>query len=213
MARNNHPEATRERILDAAQELFTEQGYEHTSIQNILDKLQNLSKGAIYHHFKSKQDILEALGERDFSQTQQFSAHIIDNSKLSAIEKLRAILRENLENSAHIAINQGLIPQLEDPMQLAQNLNFWQNDLTSIFETIIREGNLDGTISCPQPHETASVFCLLANYWVIQVKTREQVESRVRYLAQLLKSSGVPLFTDELIMQAVDGYSAMLAID
>lgn len=213
MARNNHPEATRERILDAAQELFTEQGYEHTSIQNILDKLQNLSKGAIYHHFKSKQDILEALGERDFSQTQQFSAHIIDNSKLSAIEKLRAILRENLENSAHIAINQGLIPQLEDPMQLAQNLNFWQNDLTSIFETIIREGNLDGTISCPQPHETASVFCLLANYWVIQVKTRKQVESRVQYLAHLLESSGVPLFTDELIMQAVDGYSAMLAID
>ena len=213
MARNNHPEATRERILDAAQELFTEQGYEHTSIQNILDKLQNLSKGAIYHHFKSKQDILEALGERDFSQTQQFSAQITNNTELSAIEKLRAILRENLENSAHIAINQGLIPQLEDPMQLAQNFNFWQNDLTSIFETIIREGNSDGTISCPQPHETASVFCLLANYWVIQVKTREQVESRVRYLAQLLKSSGVPLFTDELLAQAVDGYSAMLAID
>ena len=213
MARNNHPEATRERILDAAQELFTEQGYEHTSIQNILDKLQNLSKGAIYHHFKSKQDILEALGERDFSQTQQFSEQITNNTELSAIEKLRTILRENLENSAHIAINQGLIPQLEDPMQLAQNLNFWQNDLTSIFETIIREGNSDSTISCPQPHETASVFCLLANYWIIQVKTREQVESRVRYLAQLLKSSGVPLFTDELIMQAVDGYSAMLAID
>lgn len=54
MARNAHPEVTRTRILDAAQRLFMAQGYEHTSIQNIVDELGDLSKGAIYHHFKSK---------------------------------------------------------------------------------------------------------------------------------------------------------------
>jgi len=54
MARNAHPEVTRNRILDAAQQLFITKGYEHTSIQNIVDELGDLSKGAIYHHFKSK---------------------------------------------------------------------------------------------------------------------------------------------------------------
>lgn len=58
MARNAHPEVTRTRILDAAQRLFMAQGYEHTSIQNIVDELGDLSKGAIYHHFKSKEAIL-----------------------------------------------------------------------------------------------------------------------------------------------------------
>lgn len=53
MARNAHPEVTRTRILDAAQRLFMAQGYEHTSIQDIVDELGDLSKGAIYHHFKS----------------------------------------------------------------------------------------------------------------------------------------------------------------
>ena len=48
MARNAHPEVTRTRILDAAQRLFIAQGYEHTSIQNIVDELGDLSKGAIY---------------------------------------------------------------------------------------------------------------------------------------------------------------------
>ena len=38
MARNAHPEVTRTRILDAAQRLFMAQGYEHTSIQNIVDR-------------------------------------------------------------------------------------------------------------------------------------------------------------------------------
>ena len=42
MARNAHPEVTRTRILDAAQRLFMAQGYEHTSIQNIVDELGDL---------------------------------------------------------------------------------------------------------------------------------------------------------------------------
>lgn len=46
MARNTHPEVTRTRILDAAQRLFMAQGYEHTSIQNIVDELGDLSPKA-----------------------------------------------------------------------------------------------------------------------------------------------------------------------
>ena len=58
-ARNAHPEITRRRILDAAQKLFSEKGFEHTSMQDIVNELGNLSKGAIYHHFPGKEAILE----------------------------------------------------------------------------------------------------------------------------------------------------------
>ena len=44
MARNAHPEVTRRRILDAAQKLFSEKGFEHTSMQDIVNELGNLSK-------------------------------------------------------------------------------------------------------------------------------------------------------------------------
>ena len=50
MARNAHPEVTRQRILDAARTLFARQGYERTSIQDIINELGDLSKGAIYRH-------------------------------------------------------------------------------------------------------------------------------------------------------------------
>ena len=49
MARNRHPEETVNLILDVAFRLFMEKGYEHTSIQDIIDHLGGLSKGAIYH--------------------------------------------------------------------------------------------------------------------------------------------------------------------
>ena len=45
MARNKHPEETVNLILDVAFRLFMEQGYEHTSIQDIIDNLGGLSKG------------------------------------------------------------------------------------------------------------------------------------------------------------------------
>ena len=61
MARNKHPEQTVQKILDVSLKLFGEKGYEKTTIQDIVDAL-GMSKGAIYHHFKSKDDIIEALG-------------------------------------------------------------------------------------------------------------------------------------------------------
>ena len=56
-------EATRGRILEAAARLFAEQGYEATSTQQILEAA-GTSRGALYHHFETKQAIFEAVFER-----------------------------------------------------------------------------------------------------------------------------------------------------
>lgn len=61
MARNKYPEVTVEKILEVAERLFWEKGYDDTTIQNIIDGLGGLTKGAVYHHFKSKEEILDAL--------------------------------------------------------------------------------------------------------------------------------------------------------
>lgn len=64
MSRNKYPEETVNLILDVSQRLFIEKGYDNTTIQDIIDELGGLTKGAIYHHFNSKQDILDAVIER-----------------------------------------------------------------------------------------------------------------------------------------------------
>jgi AcrR family transcriptional regulator len=55
-------EITRERILDAARELFAERGYAGTSIRDIAERLA-MTKAALYYHFPGKQDVLAALVE------------------------------------------------------------------------------------------------------------------------------------------------------
>jgi AcrR family transcriptional regulator len=55
--------STRERILDVALDLFTDQGFDGTSMREIAERL-HISKPAIYYHFASKEDILMALHMR-----------------------------------------------------------------------------------------------------------------------------------------------------
>ena len=51
---------TRRRILDAATELFNERGYAGTSIRDITERL-GMTKGALYYHFASKDELLHAM--------------------------------------------------------------------------------------------------------------------------------------------------------
>lgn len=52
-------EQTRQQILETAQRLFIELGYDATSLQRIADEM-GLTKAAVYHHFRAKSDILHA---------------------------------------------------------------------------------------------------------------------------------------------------------
>lgn len=60
---------TRDYIIEAADQLFYRQGFEHTSFSNIADAVQ-ISRGNFYHHFKSKDEILEAVINVRLANTQ-----------------------------------------------------------------------------------------------------------------------------------------------
>ena len=64
MTRNKYPEEAVEKILDVAERPFMERGNEHTTMADIVESLGGLTKGAVYHHFKKKDKIFEAVFER-----------------------------------------------------------------------------------------------------------------------------------------------------
>ena len=101
MARNKHPEETVNLILDTAFRLFMEKGYEYTSIQDIIDNLGGLSKGAIYHHFKSKEDMLIAVTDRMTADSNKILADIRDNPGISGKEKLKTIFKTSVNRSVN----------------------------------------------------------------------------------------------------------------
>ncbi|WP_100332601.1 TetR/AcrR family transcriptional regulator [Bacillus xiapuensis] len=83
-------ELTREMIMEAARDLFIENGYRHTSMRQIAKKL-NYSHGAIYYHFKNKAALFFALVEANFSSLNEMLEEVMASS-LSAEEKLENVL-------------------------------------------------------------------------------------------------------------------------
>jgi AcrR family transcriptional regulator len=77
----------RKEILDVAQRLVYTKGYDQMSIQDILDEL-HISKGAFYHYFDSKSDLLEALIDRMRQEAEPIILPIVNDPNLPALDKL-----------------------------------------------------------------------------------------------------------------------------
>ncbi len=103
MARNKYPEVTVEKILDVSQRLFLEKGYDNTTIQDIVDELGGLSKGAIYHHFKSKEEIMDALGDRMFFNNNPFEK-VRARTDLNGLQKMRMAVMLNQSDEKQIEL-------------------------------------------------------------------------------------------------------------
>jgi len=80
----------RNKILDAAQRLVYTKGYDQVSIRDVLAEVQ-ISKGAFYHYFDSKQSLLEALIERMAGQVLDLLAPVVRDEHMRAPEKLRRV--------------------------------------------------------------------------------------------------------------------------
>jgi AcrR family transcriptional regulator len=81
----------RNAILDVAQRLIYTKGYEQMTIQEMLDDLQ-ISKGAFYHYFDSKQAVLEALVVRMGEEALRLLVPIVHDPALPALDKFQRYL-------------------------------------------------------------------------------------------------------------------------
>lgn len=211
MVRNKYPEETVARILDAALELFAKQGYEHTSIQDIVDHLDGLTKGAIYHHFKSKEEIFDAAVNRVLAPTFGCIAANRDARHLTGAQKV-----------ARLFSPETVIPQAElwnrlapdpDPIKNARLLGMEYRD--SFAESaeryvlpIIEEGVADGSIVCEHPRETAEALSLLANLWLLPLfrskGTTGDMLNRIDVFANMARAVGLE-FDRVLMAETVQG--------
>ena len=136
MARNKYPEITVEKILEAAQRLFLEKGYEHTTIQDIVDELGGLTKGAVYHHFKSKEDIICALSDKLFAENNPFAA-VKQRKDLNALQKMREAVKLNQQNTQEKQLNIEALPLLKNPRILVEIIQSNHQLLTPLWPDLL----------------------------------------------------------------------------
>lgn len=199
MARNKYPEVTVEKILEVSQRLFLEKGYDNTTIQDIVDELGGLTKGAIYHHFKSKEEIMDALSEKMFTSNNPFEA-VKKRKELNGLEKMRLAVKLNQADEKQVELTRQAIPLLKNPRVLAGMLESNRQFLCPYWLELIKEGQKDGSIQTQYPKELAELLVLLDLWMLPSVfpADEEGIHNRHQFIFQLLEKIGLPLYDKEI---------------
>ncbi len=142
-------------ILDIAEILFHEKGYTETTVEDIL-KESGIAKGTLYYHFKSKEDILLAMIDREIEQREQAMRRIAENGSFSAVEKLVRVI-QLLSHSGMLA----------DGVYEKGNAELHQKSFTRSLERftpimteIVEYGIQTGEFATPYPQESVELlFC------------------------------------------------------
>ncbi|MEY8278555.1 TetR/AcrR family transcriptional regulator [Blautia marasmi] len=209
MTRKNNPKQAIENIITISAKLFAEKGYDKTSMQDIADAV-GMSKGGIFHHFSSKEDIFNAVMERQFEQiTETVKKWLDEMHGLTAKEKLRGLIKRNLMDEKIIKESGNMISSAAERQII---LAFTQDNvkkLAPIIADVIREGIEDRSISTAFPNECAEVLLLLLNFWCdtdIFQGDFSTLQKRFRFLQHLMRQLGVDILEDEIINSISDFY-------
>ena len=206
MQKKYNPKQTIEKIVSVSAGLFLDKGYDKTSMQDIVNAL-GMSKGAIFHHFKSKDDIFEAVLEKIALEQIVRYKNMLSNEMqhLSAKEKLSNLISYNLHENENVATKM-LIPRMQDPKVVMGLMKFNMATSAPLLADIIREGVEDGSFNTKYPHECAQIVLLLLNIWcdpVIFECDMPMYRKRFEYLQHLMRASGVDIISDEVIEQNI----------
>ncbi|OXS76341.1 TetR family transcriptional regulator [Lysinibacillus sp. KCTC 33748] len=152
----------RNEILDVADELFGQKGFDGTSTNDILEKV-GIARGTLYYHFKSKEDIMDALIERYNAQILGAAKEIAANKSIPVNERIiRVVMALNISSGN----GKEIIDHIHKPQNALMHQKIQKvimNGLPPILTEIIREGIEQGLFSTPYPYECMEMIVAYTN--------------------------------------------------
>lgn len=188
--------------MEVSLKLFLEKGYEETTILDIVDNLGGLTRGAFYHHFKSKEEVMNALGNKLFFDDNPFEK-VNGDKTLNGLEKIKKVIKLQFENSEQQKISAMSIPLLKNPRILAELLESNQVVAVPLFRKLFEEGMIDGSIKKTNAKLLSEISILLTNFWLIPSVfpcTKQEFFDKLTLLKNIFDGIGVPIFDEEIMM-------------
>jgi AcrR family transcriptional regulator len=147
------PEERRRELIDTAERLFMERGYEHTAISDIVKEL-NIAQGTLYYYFRSKDDILEAVVEKSIVVLEQNVIELVSDDGVDEAIRLNAAIngilgfvsqRNDFIDFIHQDINAVMHAKLEKATV---------ERIVPILSDLVIKGNAKGRWCIENPSET-----------------------------------------------------------
>lgn len=155
-------EERKNEILDVAEQLFAEKGFDAASTNDIINQI-GIARGTLYHHFASKEEILDAIVDRMTRRAILGAKMIIDDSSRLVLERLMgAIQALNIKNETGTEV----LEQLHKPQNALLHQKMQDRlikEVVPLYAKLIREGNKEGIFDSKYPSEAAEMIMVYSN--------------------------------------------------
>lgn len=150
-------------ILDAAEALFKSNGFDSTTITAIIEKAK-IARGTVYYHFKSKEDVLDALIERHCERLLNAAKQIASDKSVPVLERLiQTLMAMNRDKDGTCDV---LTQQMHKPQNALMHQKTHQTMLEGIppiLMEIVEDGIKEGLFNTPYPYESLEMVIAHVN--------------------------------------------------
>lgn len=141
-------------LIDVAERLFLERGYENTSVSDIVKEV-GVAQGTFYYYFASKHDILDAVIEGEIDEPEKKIISIAHQADKDAVFKLRDMADVILRFQT---AKRGLIEHVHEESNALMHEKMERRIIARLAPTmtgVIEDGMAKGALSTDYPEETA----------------------------------------------------------
>lgn len=156
-------EERKNEILDVAERLFGTKGFDSTSTSDILNEI-GIARGTLYYHFKSKEEILDAMISRMMSRLVKKAQAITAQKSVPVLQRLTMMMLSL--NVSDGKFGQELLKQMHKPQNALMHQKMEKSLLSGInpiITDLIKEGMEQGICQTDYPEEAAEMTFLYAN--------------------------------------------------
>ena len=155
-------EERKNEILDVAEELFAEKGYDNASTNDIIARI-GIARGTLYHHFCSKEEILDAIVDRMTREGISRAGSIAKDKSRSILDRLTGVLGAlRIKSSA----KEEVMEQMHKPQNALLHQKMQErliNGIVPLIAGLIVEGNETGIFETKYPEEAAGMIMIYGN--------------------------------------------------
>lgn len=155
-------EERKNEILDVAERLFGAKGFDNTSTSDILNEV-GIARGTLYYHFKSKEDILDAMIDRMTGRLVEKAAALLAKKEIPVLKRLTMMMTALNVNGS---LGQEIMEQVHKPQNALMHQKMQERLLAGVnplVTALIREGIAQGICKTEYPAEVAEMTLLYSN--------------------------------------------------
>ena len=196
-------EERKNEILDTAEALFSEKGYEKTSIQAILDRVK-IAKGTFYYYFKSKEEVMDAI-------LQRYNEKLITRAWAAANQENIPVQMKLFQTIGALHLDEAEGKEILEEIHKPDNVKMHQRilvmllkEVTPIIGKVIRDGVKEGIFDTQYPDETAELLLVyiqtVLDDDMIPMTAEEKTQRMQAFICNAEKMLGTSAGSFELIM-------------